>query len=294
MPPANPVDCGAFPSVAVVVVYYRTPECLRACLNALERQTRACDDVVVIDNSVGQDTAEPSQLAAYGWRLHRSATNLGFGAGCNAGARITTSDYLLFINADLTLSDEACERLCAAADDNPGAAVIGPRIFGANGEIELSARSFPSLWTGVLGRSTLATRLLRRVGVLPNAMLSALSDEVTTVDWVSGACMLMRRCTLDEVGGFDEDYWMYWEDADICRRLKDRGWGTILCTDAYAHHSTGSSGRTERTIEAFHSSAARYYERHVARNTVTARLARGILYARMIVILRRHARRTAI
>jgi len=126
----------------------------------------------------------------------------------------------------------------------------------------------------------------------PSGVSAALAGT-GPVDWVSGACMLIRREAFEQVGGFDEDYWMYWEDADICRRLKEQGWGTMLCTDAEAHHSTGSSGHSERTIEAFHASAARYYERHVAGSAVTARLARGVLNTRKRVMLRRHVRRTA-
>ncbi len=86
---------------------------------------------------------------------------------------------------------------------------------------------------------------------------------------------------------------MYWEDADICRRLADRGWNTTLCIDAHAHDSTGSSGHSERTIEAFHASAAGPFERHVAGSAVTARLARGVLNTRKRIVLRRHVRRSA-
>jgi N-acetylglucosaminyl-diphospho-decaprenol L-rhamnosyltransferase len=205
---------------------------------------------------------------------------------------MTTSDYLLFLNADLMLCDDACERLGATADDSPGVAVVGPRIYGADGVIELSARCFPSLWTGVLGRSSLLTKTLVALNRAPSGVSAALACT-GPVDWISGACMLICRRAFEQVGGFDEDYWMYWEDADICRRLKERGWDTMLCTDAEARHSTGSSGRSERTIRAFHASAARYYERHLARTAVTARLARGVLHARMMFMLHRHARRQA-
>ena len=111
------------------------------------------------------------------------------------------------------------------------------------------------------------------------------------VDWVSGACMLVRRRAFEQVGGFDEKYWMYWEDADICRRLHDSGWAVTLHPEATAHHSTGSSGQSERTIEAFHLSAARYYEQHVARTTLASRVARAALRLRMRVLLRRYRRR---
>lgn len=279
-------------SVAAVVVHYRTPACLRECLAALESQGDTLAEIVVVDNSGESDAATPPGSDER-WRLRQAAGNLGFGAACNLGASLTNSDYLLFLNADLVLDEGALQSLRAAAHVNPRIAVIGPRIYGADGEIELSARSFPSLSTGVLGRSSLATRLSRRLTGPPKQVSSALGDQTTVVDWVSGACMLVRRPAFEEVGGFDEGYWMYWEDADLCRRLRDRGWGTMLCVEATARHSTGSSGRTARTIEAFHDSAARYYERHVARSATTAAIARGLLRARMRVMLHRHGERTA-
>jgi GT2 family glycosyltransferase len=274
------------------VVHYNTPTRLQECLARLERQGDACGEIVVVDNSSSSDPVKPLGTDQR-WRLHQAQANLGFGGACNLGASLTNSDYLLFLNADLMLDSGACESLLALAEENPRTAVVGPRIYAADGEIELSARSFPSVWTGALGRSTLATRLLRRVGGPPRQVSIALSDHTTSVDWVSGACVLVRRSAFDEVGGFDEGYWMYWEDADLCRRLTDRGWDTILCVEATAHHITGSSGQTERTIEAFHTSAARYYERHIARTAATARLARGALHTRMRLMIARHARRQA-
>ena len=281
----------AIPSVAAVVVHYRTPKELRACLAALERQHDPCREIVVVDNSHSLEALE-TPSANGPWRLHRAARNLGFGAACNVGARMTNSDYLLFLNADLVLAEEASRRMRLLADENPGTAVVGPRIQGADGQLELSARSFPSLRTGVLGRSSLVTRALRRVGSTPGEVSASLGARSTTVDWVSGACMLIRRRAFEDVGGFDEGYWMYWEDADICHRLRDRGWDTMLCVDAQARHSTGSSGKSERTIEAFHTSAARYYERHVAPNAAAANLGRAVLRARMKVMLTRHAGQT--
>jgi GT2 family glycosyltransferase len=286
------VEASSPASVATVVVHYRTPVRLRECLAALERQGDSCGDIVVVENSCSSDAIKPPGPDER-WRLHRAASNLGFGAACNLGASLTNGDYLVFLNADLLLEDGACQSLRGVAEENPRSAVIGPRIYGADGEVELSARSFPSLSTGVLGRSTLVTRLLRPLARPPRQVSSALGDQTTVVDWVSGACMLVRRRAFEEVGGFDEGYWMYWEDADLCRRLRDRGWDTMLCVEATARHTTGSSGRSERTIEAFHSSAARYYERHVARSGATAAMARGILRARMRIMLHRHGERTA-
>jgi N-acetylglucosaminyl-diphospho-decaprenol L-rhamnosyltransferase len=275
--------------VAAVVVHYRTPERLRECLASLERQL-AIGEILVVDNS-GSVRRAPDPEPGAGWSVHRTRRNLGYGGACNLGATLTESEQLLFLNADLVLCDAACERLCATLSGDPKAAVAGPRIYGADGEIELSARAFPSLRTGLVGRSSALTALLRRTGGPPATLAAALSDQPVRVDWVSGACMLVRRRAFEQIGGFDEGFWMYWEDADLCRRLFDGGWRTIFCPQAEARHSTGSSGASRRTIEAFHESAARYYARHSARSPAAAGLARGLLRIRTKAVLRRHAHR---
>jgi N-acetylglucosaminyl-diphospho-decaprenol L-rhamnosyltransferase len=286
------MESSVSPSVAAVVVHYRTPARLGACLDALERQTHQCAEIVVVDNSDGAEESELAPDSEGRLRVYHAAGNLGFGPACNVGARATASEYLLFLNADLTLSEQACEELCLGAKSDSQVAIVGPRIYGSDGEIERSARSFPSLRTGILGRSSLATRLLGRIGKSPKTLTAALSDASRTVDWVSGACMLVRRGAFEDVGGFDEKYWMYWEDADLCRRLADRGWNVMFCARAEARHMTGSSGRSARTVQAFHASAGRYYEQHVARSALEARLARELLELRMKVVLRGHAGRT--
>jgi N-acetylglucosaminyl-diphospho-decaprenol L-rhamnosyltransferase len=277
------------PRLGAVIVYFRTPDLLSACLDGLREQSLLPDEILVVDNSSALDAVDERPEPGHDWKWVRAEHNLGFGKAGNLGARNTESDYLLFLNADVVLGDEACQRLYTAGENHSDIGVVGPRIYGADGGVELSARAFPTVVTGLLGRSSVVTKLLTALGRPPHGVSRALGSS-GRVDWISGACMLVRREAFEQVAGFDESYWMYWEDADLCRRLKARGWDTMLCTDAEARHSTGSSGRTERTIEAFHASAARYYERHVARSAITARLARSLLNTRMRIMLRRHAR----
>jgi GT2 family glycosyltransferase len=168
--------------------------------------------------------------------------------------------------------------------------VLGPRIYDSRGNVELSARGFPTVATALAGRSSYLTRVLVAAKHTPAKLLPPPGSD-KSVDWVSGACMLVRRAAFERVGGFDEGYWMYWEDADLCRRLKNAGQATVYCPEAEAWHSSGASGKSMRTIDAFHLSAARYFERHVARTPAAARVARGILRVRMTVVRRRHARR---
>jgi GT2 family glycosyltransferase len=274
--------------VAAIVVYFRTPELLSGCLESLRRQSTPPDEIVVVDNSSAIDGLTERPAAGDDWRWIRAERNLGFGAACNVGARASRKRNLLFLNADVMLDEHACKALHGTLATASHAGAVGPRIYDGHGTIELSARSFPTAATALVGRSSLLTKALGRVRRTPAGVSAALRGS-GRVDWISGACMLVRREAFEEVGGFDEEYWMYWEDADICRRLKDHRWDTMLCTTAHASHSTGSSGKSPDTIEAFHKSAARYYERHVARSAPVARVARGALHLRMRIALHRHA-----
>jgi GT2 family glycosyltransferase len=144
--------------------------------------------------------------------------------------------------------------------------------------------------TGILGRKSIVTRILWRSGRLPME-LNPTRGRAGLVDWVSGACMMIRSEAFRQAGGFDEEYWMYWEDADLCRRLADHGWTVAYEPAALVHHATGASGTSERTIRAFHESAARFAEGHIAESGFQRRLINGALRARNTVVLRRWARR---
>lgn len=271
--------------VAAVVVYFRTPGPLQRCLQSLEAQTLRPDETIVIDNSSIVDGIDTPPVVPGGWRWHPLADNPGFAAACNAGAAVTSAEFILFLNADVELAADALAHLTRTLVQTPGCALAGPRIIDADGEIELSARAFPSFRTGILGRSSLATRLLRRAGRTPSGVSPAFGSTSHPVDWVSGACMLVRRAHFDTVGGFDEGFWMYWEDADLCRRLSQRGLSTWFAPDAVARHRTSSSGRSERTIRAFHASAARYFDRHLAQGRAARAAGRAALAVRCRLVL---------
>lgn len=146
----------ASPQLATIIDYFRTPVCLNACLDALRNQTSPSDEIVVVDNSAALDGLDGRAARGYDRRCVRAAHNLGFGAACNLGARRTRSDDLLFLNGDVVLCREACERLRSVAERNPWIDVVGPRVYGADGSTELSARPFPTAATGLAGRSLAA------------------------------------------------------------------------------------------------------------------------------------------
>jgi N-acetylglucosaminyl-diphospho-decaprenol L-rhamnosyltransferase len=268
-------------------VHYRTPRALSACVASLTEQTDPPSGIVVVDNSASFSGAEMTQSASHGTDLIRPDRNLGFAAGCNAGAARSTSEFILFLNPDIRLDRTALAAMLRQAGMDHRTAVVAPRIYGRDGRVEQNARSFPTVRTGLLGRSSVATRLLRTLGHVP-AELIAERDE-TDADWVSGACMLVRRAAFAEVGGFDERYFMYWEDADLCRRLRDTNWKVRLEPSAIASHATGSSGKSAHTIRAFHRSAERFARKYLAHGKHDGFLMSVLLRARMYASLASHA-----
>jgi GT2 family glycosyltransferase/glycosyltransferase involved in cell wall biosynthesis len=270
--------------LSAIIVAYRTPAEVAAAVASLRAQTLPPDEIVIVDNGAADQDPLPELTELDGVRIQRPTSNLGYGAGCNLGARAASGDDLLMLNADVVLTADATAALAKRLHSDERVAVVGPRIF-SRGEVQLSARAFPSLRTGLLGRRSLLTRVLVRTRRYP-AEFKGARGSGGQVDWVSGACMLVRRTAFESVGGFDEGYWMYWEDADLCRRLVSEGWEVHFEPEGVVRHATGASGVSARTIRAFHESASRFAARHIARTAFERKLIEAVLEARTWLVLR--------
>jgi len=253
--------------VTAVIVNYQSYDELRTCLASLHQASGRLS-VVVVDHASNPDAADRLTRTFPDVRLLRMRENNGFAAGINQGARETDAPFLLLLNPDCALEPDAWCRLVACLEQHESIGVVGPRIRNADGTVQQSARRFPDFTTAIAGRSSWLTR------VVPNNPLSrhnlpvqgSSSTSRLDVDWVSGACMLVRREAFDAVGGMDEGFFLYWEDADFCQRLKRAGYGTMYCPDAVATHVGGRSSRhaADASLEAFHRSALRLYRKHAS------------------------------
>jgi GT2 family glycosyltransferase len=241
-----------------------------------------------VDNASTDGSA--SHVSAFAPRatLVRNPVNVGFGRAVNQAAAASTAPLLLIMNPDCRLVPGSVAALRAVVDAEPSCAVVGPRILDPDGAVQGSARGDPDMLTGLFGRTGRLRGLIpslqvaRRNVVVEDAIRSGQRSVV--VDWVSGACMLVRREAFSAVGGFDERYFLYWEDADLCRRLRSRGFQVRYVPGATAVHQVGRSSRTSRasSIRAFHDSAYLYYATHVASGTFNPKrlVARAMLSAR--------------
>ena len=213
----------------------------------------------------------------------RNAVNVGFGRGINQGVSASSAPLVLIINPDCRLERGAVATMRAELEARQRCAIVGPRVLDPDGSEQGSARGDPDMLTGLFGRTGPLRFLLPSSSTSKRNVVSG-RGENATVDWVSGACMLVRRTAFEDVGRFDARYFLYWEDADLCRRLRARGHEIRYVPAAVAVHRVGHSSRTARaaSIKAFHESAYLYYATHVAPGALNPKraIARVLLAAR--------------
>jgi GT2 family glycosyltransferase len=263
-PPASPA-AAAGRHVSVVIVNYRTYDELDACLASLPHAPGV--EAIVIDHESTPGELERLRARHAGVAFVASDRNPGFAAGVNAGARLATGRYILVLNPDTVVQPDAVSSLADYLDRHPQAGVAGPRVINPDGTVQQSARAFPGVLTGLFGRTSLATRIWPDNPQTQRELIARETQtEPVVVDWVAGCCLMARRDAFDAVGGFDEGFFLYWEDADFCKRLATAGWLTAYVPSAVVVHAVGRSSRLApaRAIRAFHASAYRYVARHGA------------------------------
>jgi GT2 family glycosyltransferase len=221
--------------VACVVVTYDALPWIEQCLTSV-----ADVETVVVDNGSTDGTVERIRERFAGVTLSRSE-NRGLCAGWNTGIRATAAEHVLVLNADAWLLEDALDALVAAADRHPRAGAIGPRLLNPDGTLQRSVRGYPTLWR--IATEYLYLRKLAPRSRALNAFYGAGFDHASerTVDWVMGACFLVRRAAYDEVGPFDERYFMFSEEVDWMRRAADRGWSVLFTPDARCVHVGGAA-----------------------------------------------------
>src|SRR4051812_47240247 len=220
-PSWRPPDMSA--PVTVAIVSWNTRDLLDACLASMrEDADRGLADVWVVDNG-SSDGSQRMVREAHGWaRLLEPGQNLGYGPAVNVVARRTASPFLAASNADVELERGALECLLAAAEAHPPAGVLGPRLILPDGTSQPAVPPFPRAADAVL-RNLSVPRFRRRTAERLYLRGAWDASRPASVDWVTGAYLLVRREAWDAIGGFDEDQWMYAEDLDICWRAHQAG-----------------------------------------------------------------------
>jgi GT2 family glycosyltransferase len=252
--------------VDVAIVAYRCRDLLRQCLASLLSQPPGRPmSVFVVDNASGDGTPEMVAAEFPGVRVTASERNLGFAAATNRAIESGDGDWVLALNPDTRVPPGAIDRLLAVVAERPEIGICGCDLRLEDGTPDHAAkRSFPTPLTA-LGHFTGLGR--RAGGPKPLVGYGHASLEPGQVDAVNGAFMLIRRAALAEVGLFDEGFWMYMEDLDLCYRFRSAGWITWYEPSVTVTHvKAGTSGpaRSPRLDYAFHYGMYRFYRKHYA------------------------------
>ncbi len=208
--------------ISALVLNYRCPQETAKCVLALKKQTIADQlEILVIDNH--SDDESIGWLRARFQKDHsiniiESATNCGYGQGNNMGERFATGEYLLIINPDNPLPPDALEKMLAILQAHPEAGIVGPALVHPDGSIRPSARPFPH-WNDLIAKRLQPEKWHAQ----HNASIDTTSTTPIAVDWLVGACLLMKTSLFDELGGFDPRFFLFFEDIDLCRRCKQLG-----------------------------------------------------------------------
>jgi N-acetylglucosaminyl-diphospho-decaprenol L-rhamnosyltransferase len=273
-------------SVSVVVVSYNTRDLLRQCLQSVFASVHRPAEVFVVDNASADGSTLMVAAEFPVVTLVALDRNLGFGAANNVALRRCRSPYVLLLNPDAVLAPDALGALVAALDARPGAGVVGPRILNPDGSLQSSGYHFPTLLTELRTSKRVDAAITALSG--PAAPLPHPTD-VTDVDWCDGACMLVRQAAIEQVGGFDEQYFLYTEELDWCFNARKAGWSIVVEPRAVVWHHRGQSSVATNgvsvSISLLVETKLRYYRKN--HSMLTAMAAAAVMGAGFVKTRRR-------
>jgi GT2 family glycosyltransferase len=261
--------------IEYAVVAYRSRAELVGCLDSIAMDAPAEACVVVVDNASPDDSAAVAASHQLAPRIVASAKNLGFGGGCNLGVAGSTADALFFLNPDARLKPGATALLTRAMDADRSLGVVAPRVIDPTGESRAASAGAEPTVRSTIGHFLALARIPVMRGFFTSVFLVDGSLPVRP-DWVSGAAMLVRKSAFDQIGGFDERIFMYMEDVDLCRRLREQGWGVGYEPEAVVEHVMGHSQSTDQPVRWYNAYHAYVSVNHGSMHARAASLAAAL------------------
>lgn len=281
--------------ISVIIVSYNCLESLKACLESLGDEQGVRSEILVFDNASSDGTA--SFLDSQRFKHIKSDKNLGFGAAVNRTSDRAEGRFLFILNPDTIVPPSSLSRLLKYAEDNPSTGIVAPALHHPDGRLQLSARKFPRRRDILVGRGS----PLSHLGLADEekaGYITTMEDGPVEIPAVSATAILMEKGFLRELGGFDERFFMYMEDLDLCRRIKDKKRKIVMLPAVSVIHSWRQSSRNRPYFTSYHHHLsiykyfAKHYPRQVARNLMLLIfLAAGLCVAFLFHLLRLGGRR---
>jgi GT2 family glycosyltransferase len=251
--------------LSIVILCWNDLKVIDDCLRSIYEETHDVDfEVIVSDNGSSDGSQEFIRRTYPLVRIVENGTNLGFAKGNNAGIALSDGDYILVLNPDTIIHNQALEKWTAFADSHPEAGAFGCKVLNRDGSYQISARPFPTIW-----RDWVGALYLRPLAYLSDLFISDTyvgwkGDSERAVDWQSGCCVMFRRNVLTSLGGFDEQFFYHFEEVDLCRRVWSAGYPILYTPQAVITHLGGQSvNRSPIRFELEkYRSRYRYYYKH--------------------------------
>jgi GT2 family glycosyltransferase len=251
--------------LSIIIVTYNSRAPVERCIASIEtHEPRRAYEIVVVDNDSSDGTAEAVAKRFPRARVVANDENLGYSRGVNQGIRLSSGRAILILNPDIIVREGSIDRLMEFMDEHPDAGIVGSKLVYPDGRLQYSCRSFYTMSALLLRRTFLGALFPRAKPLRDHLLLDYDHETPRTVDWIIGACMLVRRAALEKVGAMDERFFLYFEDIDWCNRMKRHGWSVYyapssVMTHTYERSSAKSILRKPFLIHIL--SLMRYYEK---------------------------------
>ena len=277
----DPVD------LSIIIVNYHHSHILSDCLESVYKTIEKIQfEIILVDNS-SKDDGLKSILKRYPKTQYiKNSKNIGFSRANNQGAKLASGDFLLFINPDTIMIEKAVESMLNHIRSDSSIGVLGPKVLNLDGSIQYSCREFPTIWSGLFNRYSLMTRLSPNNRYSKDyLMLDYDHNSTRSVDWVSGCCMMMSKSTFNKANGFDENYFLFIEDVDLCQVIKKQGLRVVYFPNAKIFHKISSSNSrlTPQTIIKRHQGMIYYNQKHFKTNFIVRYMINSTIMARCLL-----------
>jgi hypothetical protein len=274
--------------VSVVIVTYNSLRHIDACLHSLRQHVGGVTyEVIVVDNASADGTADHVRRDHPWASVIARASNGGLSRAVNEGVAASSGTFVMALNPDTRIEHDALAPLAAYLREHPETGVVAPKLLDDDGTLQLSCRSFPGYTTALFGRYSLLTRFVPGNRYSRDYLLSDFDHASTRdVDWVSGAAMMFPRAVFDQLGGWDAGFFMFNEDVDFCKRVREAGLRVVYLPEAVVYHEIGVSKRAPaRIVVERHKSMWRYYRKHMRGNVAQDLLTSAAITGRCAVVL---------
>jgi GT2 family glycosyltransferase len=249
--------------LSIVIPSFNTEAYLSRCIESILKYPPKSEfEIIVVDNASTDGTVATVRRQFPSATVLNMGFNSGFSKACNAGAKLAQGEYLLFLNSDTEVLERSFDEMIQWLEDRPRSAVVGPLLVNSQGHIAQMSWGWDPLLTRELLQKFLTPSSIKPAGIRA-ALIRRLQKRPRTVEFICGACLMVRADVFRRLNGFDEQYELYFEDADLCRRVRDAGGTVEFLPKARVIHHLGQSPKREGLIPLiFQQSHLAYYRRH--------------------------------